>query len=161
MPPTTAPTKPRLSSTMESPLPSFVSSGNFSSSIPSLQQWKDCAALFVGTFLGVLSDLIGQAKFCLIFCILHLFVGIWKRVTSHPSVLVASTCLSLTSSIFSFSFETWMVVQHEKQGHRQDSMSDTFWLMTFFESASFIGSQVLANWLRIDRNYTNNFIYGV
>ena len=56
----------------------------------------------------------GQAKFCLIFCILHLFVGIWKRVTSHPSVLVASTCLSLTSSIFSFSFETWMVVQHEK-----------------------------------------------
>ena len=34
-----------------------------------------------------------------------------------------------------------------QQGHRQDSMSDTFWLMTFFESASFIGSQVFANWL--------------
>ncbi|KAG6729036.1 hypothetical protein I3843_01G007500 [Carya illinoinensis] len=105
------------------------------------------AALFVGTFLGVLSDLIGQKKVCLIFCILHLFVGIWKRIIGHPSVLVASICLSLTSSIFSFSFETWVVVQHEKQGLRQDSMSDTFWLMTFFESASYIGSQVLANWL--------------
>ncbi|KAK9990731.1 hypothetical protein SO802_025716 [Lithocarpus litseifolius] len=115
------------------------------------------AALFVGTFLGVLSDLIGQAKFCLIFCILHLFVGIWKRVTSHPSVLVASICLSLTSSIFSFSFETWMVVQHEKQGHRQDSMSDTFWLMTFFESASFIGSQVFANWL-VGDNLEKNIV---
>lgn len=33
---------------------------------------------------------------------------------AHPSILVASICLSLTSSIFSFSFETWMVVQHEK-----------------------------------------------
>ncbi|KAM4117812.1 hypothetical protein ACB094_02G153900 [Castanea mollissima] len=115
------------------------------------------AALFVGTFLGVLSDLIGQAKFCLIFCILHLFVGIWKRITSHPSVMVASICLSLTSSIFSFSFETWMVVQHEKQGHRQDSMSDTFWLMTFFESASFIGSQVFANWM-VGDNLEKNIV---
>lgn len=26
-------------------------------------------------------------------------------------------------------------------------MSDTFWLMTFFESASYIGSQALANWM--------------
>ncbi|KAB1214876.1 hypothetical protein CJ030_MR5G016626 [Morella rubra] len=33
------------------------------------------------------------------------------------------------------------------QGHRQDSISDTFWLMTLFESASAVGSQVLANWL--------------
>lgn len=34
-----------------------------------------------------------------------------------------------------------------QQGHRQDTLSDTFWLMTFFESASLIGGQVLANWL--------------
>ncbi|KAF2298138.1 hypothetical protein GH714_015443 [Hevea brasiliensis] len=34
-----------------------------------------------------------------------------------------------------------------QQGHGQDTLSDTFWLMTFFESASLIGSQVLANWL--------------
>lgn len=34
-----------------------------------------------------------------------------------------------------------------QQGQRQDILSDTFWLMTFFESAALIGGQVLANWL--------------
>ncbi|XP_056161153.1 uncharacterized protein LOC115676908 isoform X2 [Syzygium oleosum] len=104
-------------------------------------------SLVVGSFLGVLSDAIGHRKFCLFFCILHLFVGVWKTITAHPSVWVASICLSLASSIYSFSFETWMVVEHEKQGHREDLLSDTFWLMAFLGSASFIGSQVLANWL--------------
>ncbi|KAJ4714756.1 Molybdate-anion transporter like [Melia azedarach] len=105
------------------------------------------AALFIGSFLGMISDLIGQKKVCLVFFILHLFVGICKRITMHPSVWVANICLSLASSIFLFNFETWVVVEHEKQGHRQDTLSDTFWLMTFFESASLIGGQVLANWL--------------
>ncbi|KAJ0098086.1 hypothetical protein Patl1_28563 [Pistacia atlantica] len=105
------------------------------------------AALFVGTFLGMLSDLIGRKKVCLVFFILHLFVGIWKKISVHPGIWVANICLSLASSVFSFNFETWVVVEHEKQGHRQDSLSDTFWLMTFFESASLIGSQILTNWL--------------
>ena len=34
-----------------------------------------------------------------------------------------------------------------QQGHRQDFLNETFWLMTFFESASLIGSQVIGNWL--------------
>jgi len=34
-----------------------------------------------------------------------------------------------------------------QQGYRQDTLSYTFWLMTFFESVSLILSQVLANWL--------------
>ncbi|KAK9231313.1 hypothetical protein WN943_021546 [Citrus x changshan-huyou] len=105
------------------------------------------AALFVGSFLGMISDLIGQKKVCLIFFILHLFVGVWKSITAHPSVWVANICLSLASSIFSFNFETWVAIEHEKQGQRQDILSDTFWLMTFFESAALIGGQVLANWL--------------
>ncbi|KAG5528514.1 hypothetical protein RHGRI_029261 [Rhododendron griersonianum] len=105
------------------------------------------AALFIGTFLGILSDLIGHKKVCLMYCILHLFVGMWKRFFAHPSVWLASICLSLASSIFSFSFETWMVVEHDKLGHRQDTLNDTFWLMTFTESVSFVGSQMMANWL--------------
>lgn len=32
-------------------------------------------------------------------------------------------------------------------GCRQDSLNETFWLMAFLESASCIGSQVLANWM--------------
>ncbi|XVF17558.1 hypothetical protein REPUB_Repub10bG0133700 [Reevesia pubescens] len=105
------------------------------------------AALFVGSFLGLISDLIGRKKICLVFYILHLIVGIWKRITSSPSFWVANVCLSLATSIFSFSFETWAVVEHDKQGHRQDILNETFWLMTFFESASLIGSQVIGNWL--------------
>lgn len=105
------------------------------------------SSLFFGTFIGAFSDLIGQKKFCVIFCILHLFVGLWKRFIVHPSIMVASICLSLSASVFSFSFETWMVVQHEKQGHRRDTLNDIFWLMSFFEAASIIQSQVLSNWL--------------
>lgn len=56
----------------------------------------------------------GHKKFCLIFCILHGFIGLWKRFIANPSIMVASIFLSLSGSIFSFSFETWMVVQHEK-----------------------------------------------
>ncbi|MCD7463622.1 hypothetical protein HAX54_050959 [Datura stramonium] len=105
------------------------------------------AALFVGTFLGVLSDLIGHKKVCLLFCSLHLFVVIWKWATGDPSFWLASICLSLASTIFFFNFETWMVVEQDKLGQRQDLVNDMFWLMTFAESASFIGSQVLGNWL--------------
>ncbi|XP_059282588.1 uncharacterized protein LOC132036296 [Lycium ferocissimum] len=105
------------------------------------------AALFVGTFQGVLSDLIGQKKVCLLFCSLHLFVAIWRRVTGDPRVWLASICLSLASTIFFFNFETWMVVEHDKLGQRQNLVNDKFWLMTFAESASFIGSQVLGNCL--------------
>ncbi|CAI9763356.1 unnamed protein product [Fraxinus pennsylvanica] len=112
-------------------------------------------SLFIGSFLGMLSDLIGHKKLCLLFYMLHLFFGIWKRITADPAIWLASTCLSLASSVFSFSFETWMVVENDKLGQRQDALNDMFWLMTFFESASFIGSQVLGNWL-IDSNVNKN-----
>ncbi|PRQ48140.1 putative molybdate-anion transporter, major facilitator superfamily domain-containing protein [Rosa chinensis] len=105
------------------------------------------ASISIGSFLGVLSDLIGPKKVCFFFCFLHLLVGLLKRFAPHSSVWVASICLSITSSVFSFGFETWMVVQHEEQGHRQDMLSETFWLMSFFESACLIGSQVFSNWL--------------
>ncbi|KAL3526860.1 hypothetical protein ACH5RR_011516 [Cinchona calisaya] len=107
-----------------------------------------CAAsLFIGTFLGMLSDLMGAKKVCLLFFMLHLFVSIVKRIITHPSIWFASFCMSLASSIFSFSFETWMVVELDKLGQRQDALNDMFWLMTFVEASSFIGSQFLGNWL--------------
>ncbi|CAO2828201.1 unnamed protein product [Amaranthus hypochondriacus] len=103
-------------------------------------------SLIFGTFLGIFSDALGHKKFCLLFSILHLIMGVWKALATHPTVWVASICLSLTSSIFSFSFETWMVVEHDKQGYRQDALNDTFFLMIYYESTSLIASQVLANW---------------
>lgn len=113
------------------------------------------SSLFFGTFLGVFSDLIGHKKFCLIFCFLHGFIGLWKRFIANPSVMVASIFLSLSGSIFSFSFETWMVVQHEKQGHRRDTLNDIFWLMSFHEAACLLQGQALSNWL-IDDNVAKN-----
>lgn len=56
----------------------------------------------------------GRKKISLLFCILHLFVAILKTIFSHPSIWLASVCLSLATSIFLFSFETWMVVEHDK-----------------------------------------------
>ena len=57
---------------------------------------------------------------CFFFSFLHLLVGLMKRIVPHPSVWMASICLSITSSVFSFGFETWMVVQHEEVGLEMD-----------------------------------------
>ncbi|XP_010526707.1 PREDICTED: uncharacterized protein LOC104804202 isoform X2 [Tarenaya hassleriana] len=112
-----------------------------------------CAAILIaGPVLGVLSDLIGHQKICLLFCVLHFVVGAWKRITRSPIAWFVNVCLSLSSLMFSFGFETWMVVEHEKQSQRNHSLNDTFWLMSFLESASLIGSQVLANWLADNNN---------
>ncbi|XP_074301657.1 uncharacterized protein LOC141633070 isoform X2 [Silene latifolia] len=106
-----------------------------------------CLASFVfNSFFGIFSDVLGHKKFCLLFSILHLITGVWNTLAAHPAIWLASLCLSLASSIFSFSFEAWMVVEHDKQGYRQDALNETFWLLSFSESASMIGSQVLANW---------------
>ncbi|CAD6266402.1 unnamed protein product [Miscanthus lutarioriparius] len=53
--------------------------------------------------------------------------------------------LAFASSVFSFCFETWLVLEHEKQDQKQDLLFNTFWLMTFFESVSLIGSQEITN----------------
>ncbi|KAL0377864.1 UNVERIFIED_CONTAM: hypothetical protein Sradi_3091900 [Sesamum radiatum] len=111
-------------------------------------------SVFIGSFLGVLSDLLGHRKFCLLFFMLHLSVSLWKIVSGSPTIWLASICLSLASSIYYFSFETLMVVEHNKHGQRQDSLNEMFWL-TFFESALLIGSQVLGNYL-IDGNVNKN-----
>ena len=71
---------------------------------------------FFSAFLGMHCDLIGQKKACLSFCVLHLSAGIWRRITLQPSVWVATICLSLATSIFSFSFVTWMVAELDKLG---------------------------------------------
>ncbi|KAK6923982.1 Molybdate-anion transporter [Dillenia turbinata] len=114
------------------------------------------AAFVLGPFLGILSDIIGQKKASIIFFMLQLFVGVWKRITMQPSDWVANVCLSLATSTYAFNFEKWMVIEHEKilflfkicaRGKRKDGLNEMFWLMTFLESASLIGSQVLVNWL--------------
>ncbi|ONK74051.1 uncharacterized protein A4U43_C03F2280 [Asparagus officinalis] len=105
------------------------------------------AALFLGSVSGMVSDIVGPRKACLLFCVLHLLMGIMKSLSNHPSIWITSICPAVASSMFLFCFETWMVNEHEKQGHRQDLLNETFWLMTFFESVSLIGSQGIANFL--------------
>ncbi|KAG0501279.1 hypothetical protein HPP92_001351 [Vanilla planifolia] len=104
-------------------------------------------AFFLGTSAGILSDIIGPRKICICYCFLHLLVGVAKSVTRQPGLLLSRMGTGLASSVFSFCFESWMVNEHEKHGHRVDLLSDTFWLMTLFESSCFIGSQGLGNLL--------------
>ncbi|EYU34542.1 hypothetical protein MIMGU_mgv1a025515mg [Erythranthe guttata] len=110
------------------------------------------ASLSIGSFLGMISDLVGHKKLCLLFYLLHLFVSISKIVIGTPTICFTSIFLALASSIFSFKFR---VVDGNRLGQRQDSLNDMFWLMTFFESASFISSQVLANYF-VDGNVFKN-----
>ncbi|GMN34423.1 hypothetical protein TIFTF001_004665 [Ficus carica] len=70
--------------------------------------------------------------------------------------ILLSICVGYASSLFfgtflgvfsDLIFETWMVVQHEKQGHRRDTLNDIFWLMSFYEAACLLQGQALSNWL--------------
>lgn len=118
------------------------------------------ASLALGTFIGFLSDIIGPKKLCILFYFFHILMGILKSLTKHPSILLSSLCIGVTSTLYSFCFETWMVNEYEKHDHRMDLLSDslqhdhrvdllsdTFWLMTLLESSSLLGSQGLANFL--------------
>uniref|UniRef100_A0A0A9GF61 Uncharacterized protein n=1 Tax=Arundo donax TaxID=35708 RepID=A0A0A9GF61_ARUDO len=55
--------------------------------------------------------------------------------------------LALASSMFSFCFETLIVVEYEKQDQKQDLLFDTFWMMAFFESVPLVESQGISNLL--------------
>jgi hypothetical protein len=110
---------------------------------------------------------------------LQLVVGAFKTFSGLRCSWINNFILALASSMFSFCFETWIVLEHEKvyvllnlfccyyyllqcdpsfnrfvlnfqQGQKQDSLFDTFWLMTFFESVSLVGSQGITNLLLDD-----------
>ncbi|PUZ49872.1 hypothetical protein GQ55_6G013400 [Panicum hallii var. hallii] len=103
------------------------------------------AALFPGAISGVISDKIGPRSACIFYWVLQLAVGALKSFSALRCGWINNFILALASSVFSFCFETWLVVEHEKQDQKQDLLFDTFWLMTFFESVSLIGSQEITN----------------
>ncbi|KAF5961067.1 hypothetical protein HYC85_002276 [Camellia sinensis] len=105
-----------------------------------------------------------QRSFILLFSLCSVMEGLWsvfgeyefEQYGVNREQMVLSLCVGYAAALFigtflgmlsDLIFETWMVVEHEKLGHRQDSLNDMFWIMAFTESASFMGSQVIANWL--------------
>ncbi|KAL6659548.1 hypothetical protein ACP70R_003588 [Stipagrostis hirtigluma subsp. patula] len=105
------------------------------------------SALFLGGISGVISDKIGPRRACIFYWILQLAVSAMKSFSAIRCAWINNFIVALASSVFSFCFETWIVVEHEKQDQKQDLLFDTFWLMTFFESVSLIGSQGITNLL--------------
>ncbi|XP_066330623.1 uncharacterized protein [Miscanthus floridulus] len=110
------------------------------------------AALFPGAISGVISDKIGPRRACILYWVLQLLVGVVKSFSELRCSWINNFILAFASSVFSFCFETWLVLEHEKQDQKQDLLFDTFWLMTFFESASLVGSQEITNVLVSDDN---------
>ncbi|KAK3122563.1 hypothetical protein QOZ80_8AG0615310 [Eleusine coracana subsp. coracana] len=105
------------------------------------------AAFFLGGFSGVLSDKIGPRRTCIFYWVLQLAVGAMKSFSGLRCAWINNFLLALASSVFSFCFETLVVMEHEKQDQKQELLFDTFWLMTLFESVSLIGSQGITNLL--------------
>lgn len=108
------------------------------------------AALFPGSISGVISDKIGPRRACILYWVLQLAVGVVKSFSALRCSWINNFILAFASSVFYFCFETWLVLEHEKQDQKQDVLFDTFWLMTFFESVSLVGSQEITNVLVSD-----------
>lgn len=108
------------------------------------------AALFPGAISGVISDKIGPRRACILYWVLQLAVGVVKSFSALRCSWINNFILAFASSVFYFCFETWLVLEHEKQDQKQDVLFDTFWLMTFFESVSLVGSQEITNVLVSD-----------
>ncbi|XP_006659060.3 molybdate-anion transporter [Oryza brachyantha] len=105
------------------------------------------AALFLGGLSGVVSDKLGPRRACIFYWTLQLAVGTLKSFSGLRCACINNLISALASSMFYFCFETWFVAEHEKQGQKQDLLFDSFWLMTFFESMSLVGSQGITNLL--------------
>ncbi|KAL5220229.1 hypothetical protein ABZP36_024942 [Zizania latifolia] len=105
------------------------------------------ATLFLGGASGVVSDKLGPQHACIFYWMLQLAVGAFKSFSGLRCAWINNLISALASSMFSFCFETWIVVEHEKQGQKQELLFDSFWLMTFFESMSLVGSQGITNLL--------------
>ncbi|KAF0900822.1 hypothetical protein E2562_035319 [Oryza meyeriana var. granulata] len=108
------------------------------------------AALFLGGLSGVVSDKLGPRRACIFYWMLQLAVSALKSFSGLRCAWINNLISALASSMFYFCFETWFVVEHEKQGQKQDLLFDSFWLMTFFESMSLVGSQGITNLLAND-----------
>lgn len=108
------------------------------------------AALFPGAISGVISDKIGPRRACILYWVLQLAVGVVKSFSALRCSWINNFILAFASSVFYFCFETWLVLEHEKQDQKQDVLFDTFWLMTFFEWVSLVGSQEITNVLVSD-----------
>ncbi|CAL5008958.1 unnamed protein product [Urochloa decumbens] len=114
------------------------------------------AALFPGAISGIISDKIGPRRACILYWVLQLAVSALKSFSALRCAWINNFILALATSVFSFCFETWLVVEHEKQDQKQDLLFDTFWMMAFFESVSLIGSQEITNVLVSNDN--NGFL---
>ncbi|CAD6266349.1 unnamed protein product [Miscanthus lutarioriparius] len=112
--------------------------------------YTTAAALIPGAISGVISDKIGPRRACILYWVLQLAVGAVKSFSVLRCSWINNFILAFASSVFSFCFETWLVLEHEKQDQKQDLLFDTFWLVTFFESVSLIGSQEITNVLVSD-----------
>jgi len=56
----------------------------------------------------------GPRRFCIFYWVLQLAVGTLKSFSALRCAWINNFILTLASSMFSFCFETWLVVEHEK-----------------------------------------------
>ncbi|AQK51065.1 Major facilitator superfamily protein [Zea mays] len=107
------------------------------------------AALFPGAISGVISDKMSLFELERIPIVSGVIIR-GTRITPLKVCLEKVNGPYIIPEVFSFCFETWLVLEHEKQDQKQDLLFDTFWLMTFFESVSLVGSQEITNVLVSD-----------
>jgi MFS family permease len=84
------------------------------------------SSMFIGTFVGALSDKYGRKAMCLLFAILYTCSALTKVVNSFSVLMLGRLCSGVATSLLFSAFESWMVSEHNRRGFAPALLGDTF-----------------------------------
>ncbi|XP_024372470.1 uncharacterized protein [Physcomitrium patens] len=103
------------------------------------------SSLSLGTIIAASADYIGRKRACMLFGFFQALGCFAKQYPEFRILCFAHVSLGIATSLLYSSFESWMVVEHEKMGFRQEWLNETFWLMVFSNGVVATGCGALAN----------------
>ncbi len=84
------------------------------------------SSMFIGTFVGALSDKYGRRAMCLLFAVLYALSAGSKVINSFPVLMLGRLCSGVATSLLFSAFEAWMVSEHNSRGFPPALLGDTF-----------------------------------
>lgn len=103
------------------------------------------SSLSLGTIIAASADYIGRKRACMLYGFFQVLGCLAKQYPDFRVLCFAHVSLGIATSLLYSSFESWMIVEHEKMGFRQEWLSESFWLMAFSNGIVATGSGALAN----------------
>jgi len=119
------------------------------------------SSMFVGTFVGTLSDKYGRKTMCLMFAVLYILSALTKLVQNYAVLFLGRFLSGVATSLLFSAFEAWMVSEHNKNGFDPALLSDTFSKATTYNGVIAVVAGLVASWLADRFGYVAPFVFAI